>query len=151
KEFNIPIVTRWLNFDTLIWQRWTESHSNPLAAVFGRFQVRLMRRFEVRLANISDCCLAVGARDTELLRQLAPRARVEFVPVGLDIRRYSPFSDSVMEPNSLLFMASSYGWHANEDALRWLAVEIMPKIWQELPQATLYVTGKDVPCDLRES
>src|SRR5262249_46385408 len=27
KEFNIPIVTRWLNFDTLIWQRWTESHS----------------------------------------------------------------------------------------------------------------------------
>lgn len=150
EEFALPIITRWLNLDTLIWQRWAESQSNPFAAILGRFQVRLMRRFEGRLANVSDCCLAVGGRDTELLRQLAPRARVEFVPVGMDTHRFSPRNGGVIEPNSLLFMASSYRWHPNEDALRWLAKEIMPRVWQKIPNATLYVTGKDVPGDLEQ-
>ncbi len=151
EEFNIPVVTRWLNFDTLIWQRWVQASPNPLRTVLGGWQVRLMRRFEEKLATISDCCLAVGARDTELLRQLAPRARVEFVPVGMATSMYVPSVAGTAEAHSLLFMASSYAWHPNEDALRWLAKDIMPMIWKQIPDATLYVTGRHVPRDLRDA
>jgi glycosyltransferase involved in cell wall biosynthesis len=150
EEFNIRIVTRWLNFDTLIWQRWTESRSNSLQTIAGRVQVTFMRRFEKRLANVSDCCLAVGAKDAELLKQLAPEACIEFVPVGVDTTRYSAREGIAIEPLSLLLMASTYAWHATEDSVRWLTKEIMPKIWAEIPGATLYVIGKDVPRDLQE-
>jgi len=138
---SLPIATRWHNLDTLIWERWTESHRSPVKRLLGRIQTSFVRRLEIRLASASDVCLPVGAKDTELLRRMAPAADVRFLPAGIDLDHYS--FQQAPEGKNLLFMASSYKWHANSDSLTWLHDEIMPLIWKRHPEAVLYITGTD--------
>jgi glycosyltransferase involved in cell wall biosynthesis len=90
----------------------------------------------------------VGARDGQLLQEMASTAIVEFLPVGVDVDHF------VFRPlptgKNLLFMASSYKWHANHDSVRWLHDEIMPRIWARNPQTVLYITGADHTSDMRK-
>jgi glycosyltransferase involved in cell wall biosynthesis len=140
KLCHIPVVTRWHNLDTLIWERWIDSQANPVKRLLARRQHSFVKRFEYKLAMASDLCLTIGALDTELLRELAPQARIRCLPAGVDLERYRPTNEG-REALSLIFLASGYDWHPNWDAAQWLMNEIMPRIWQQIPEAKLYFTG----------
>lgn len=142
QHFQIPVITRWHNVDTLIWQRWAECQKNPVTRALGGWQHRLVKRFEQKLALCSDVCLTVGTRDTELLQELAPGARVRLLPAGVDVGRYGAAQPGP-EAANILFLASGYKWHANVDAVERLHEEIMPLVWQRVPEARLYITGRD--------
>jgi glycosyltransferase involved in cell wall biosynthesis len=144
----IPIVTRWHNLDTLIWERWTNSQSNGLRRLLGKTQTDFVRRLETELASVSDLCLLVGASDAELLTKMTPRANVEYLPAGIDTGHYS--FQPQLGARDLLFMASSYKWHANSDSVRWLHNEIMPRIWKRHPKTVLYITGSDYTADMQK-
>jgi len=148
KESRAALITRWHNVDTLIWERWSEAKKDPVRRWLGRTQATFVRRLESELAAASDLCLTVGARDTELLKVLAPEANVEFLPPGIDIDHYSSVGRT-QEPLSIVLLASNYGWHPNYDAAKWLCKEIMPGVWREIPQAKLYLTGRDATAEMR--
>ena len=143
RHCKVPVITRWHNVDTLIWERWANSQKNALKRTLGKYQVGLVRRFERQLALASDLCLTMGAKDLALLRQLAPEAHVQLLPLGVDVDFYTPVSAG-QETASILYLASGYQWHPNFDAAKWLYDEIMPRVWQQLPNAKLYVTGRDI-------
>ena len=140
----IPVITRWPNVDMLIWRRWARRQVNPVKRMLGWLQYGYARHFDQRLAAASDICLTIGARDTELLRELAPEAHVIFLPPGVDAVHYAPGGDG-QEPASVLLLASDYSWHPNRDAAEWLHEEIMPRVWAAIPAAKLYMTGKNAP------
>jgi len=142
------VVTRWLNYDTLIWERWTGSQHNSVKRLLGRIQTAFVRRLENELASVSDLCLVVGARDAELIQEMAPTANVEFLPAGVDIDHYA--FQSLPARRDLLFMASSFKWHANHDAVAWLHGEIMPRIWARHPGTVLHITGADHTPEMRK-
>jgi glycosyltransferase involved in cell wall biosynthesis len=109
--------------------------------LLGNLQTQFVRRLETQLAEVSDLCLTVGAKDTDLLREMSATARVEFLPAGIDVAHYA--FQPVSESKNLLFMASSYKWHANSDSVEWLHNEIMPRIWAKHPETVLYITGAE--------
>jgi glycosyltransferase involved in cell wall biosynthesis len=148
EKISIPVITRWHNVDSLIWKRWAESQSNPVKRILGRRQYETVKRFEIRLAKASDVCLSVGARDAELLQEMAPGANVRYVPPGVDLDYYAPSAEG-QELESILFMTSNLKWHASWDTVQWLYGEIMPLVWQRVPNAKLYITGKDAPPEMR--
>ena len=145
---SIPIITRWHNLDTLIWERWTDRQHHAIKRMLGRLQTGYVRKFERHLALISDVCVLAGAHDTEMLRCLAPAACIEHIPAGIDVDHYAPRSGATAK--DILFMASSYKWHANWDAVKWLYDDIMPRIWRTQPGVTLYVTGADLRPEMRQ-
>lgn len=145
---SIPIVTRWHNLDTLIWERWTDRQHHAIKRMLGRLQTGYVRKFERHLALISDVCVLAGAHDTEMLRCMATAASIEHIPAGIDVDHYAP--SSVSTAKDILFMASSYKWHANWDAVKWLYDDIMPRIWRTQPEVTLNVTGSDLRPEMRQ-
>lgn len=150
---SIPIVTRWHNVDSLIWERWTDGQQNPVSRTLGRVQSQLVRHFERLLATTSDACVTVGAKDTEFLRTLAPAAHIEFIPAGIDVDHYAPYtisSPGEATAKDILFLASGYRWHANWDAVKWLYEQIMPRVWKLKPETTLYITGADLRPEMRQ-
>lgn len=148
KCVQVPIVTRWHDLETLMWERWVQSQSNPIKRALGSRQCEFVRRFERKLAMASDVCLTIGAYDTALLQELAPGADVRFIPAGVDTDYYAPSAES-QEPASILFLASHYKWHVNLDAAKWLYHEVMPRVWQRIPNAKLYMTGRDTPVEMQ--
>ncbi len=149
QRMGIPLVTRWYNLDTLIWRRWCGAQASALKRFLGRRQVASMAQFEAQLACASDICMVMGAGDAVLLQQLAPTARVRYLPHGVDTGHYAPRDSSLQESESVLFLASNYRWHPNLDAARRLVTEVMPRVWRARSKARVYLTGDDVIPEMR--
>ncbi len=139
---SVPIVLRFHDAHTLIWERWVQNQSNPIKRALGWQQYKFIRRYERDLALSSNLCLMIGTRDAQIVQSLAPSALIRFVPAGIDVDHYRP-AISPPEPGSILYLASHYRWHPNWDAVNWLYQTIMPIVWQRVPNAKLYITGKD--------
>ncbi|MHB1537089.1 MAG: glycosyltransferase family 4 protein [Solirubrobacteraceae bacterium] len=95
--------------------------------------------FERRLLERSEECWMVSDADLAGARELAPHARLRYVPNAVDVSAIEP-----IEPNgerrSILFLAS-FSYEPNRVALRHLLEQVMPRVWMELPDATLSVVG----------
>jgi glycosyltransferase involved in cell wall biosynthesis len=143
----MPILTRWHNLDTLIWERWSRTQSNMVRRRLGNVQTEFVRRFETTLASASTVCVMAGELDTKLLREMAPNARIEFLPMGIDTEHYSAAEHK--RRKNVLFMASGYKWHANWDALKWLYEVIMPRVWDRYPATKLCITGGEWRPEMR--
>ena len=99
------------------------------AAKDARYERSLPRRFGH----------VVVAKDDDV-RYFAPaeRARVSVVPNGIRVPS-APLADP-LGPSALLFVGT-LGYGPNIDAIRWLASEIMPLVWQAHPEVRLDVAG----------
>ena len=118
-----------------------ESSLRPTLPRFRRAygSVRALRRFERRLLLAAQESWMASQRDVELARELAPRARLRYVPNVVDVTSIHAEGDQVTAPRALF--VGDYSYPPNERALRFLVNEVMPRVWQSLPGAELLVAG----------
>lgn len=103
-------------------------------------EARRVALFERSL--IKDATMTLVVSDVEALaaRELAPGARVEVVPNGVDTSFFTPSAGQPV-PGYLLF-TGLMNYVPNVEAVKWFVEEILP----ELPDATLHVVGS-TPAD----
>lgn len=104
-------------------------------------EMRQLRRF--------GKIIAVSDLDAQLLRQLAPWAKIATVPNGVDCRSFSfhPKPERISAPLSLLFVGP-LSFFPNLDAMRFFIDECLPSIRESLPGTTLTVLGNQSGVDL---
>lgn len=105
------------------------------------------RREEVACSRAHDVIIATSERDAELLRRGAPGVPCHVVPNGVDTAYFTP-SDEVPEPFSLVF-TGMMAYLPNHDGMTWFLDEVFPAVLRTVPEAKIYVVGKDPPADLR--
>lgn len=107
-------------------------------------QAQASRQSELSLIEKCDICLVVSAEEQDLLRELAPHARVELLSNIHEIhgqrRAYGSRRD--------LVFIGGHGHPPNVDAMRWIATDILPALHQVSPETRVHVLG-DVPDSLR--
>ena len=106
----------------------------------GMGSSRALRRFEARLLARADESWMVSERDMELAAELCPGARLRLVPNAVDVAAIEP-----VEPDPAARRAvfvGSLDYEPNRRALRLLLDDVMPRVWQELPDARLRVVGR---------
>jgi ADP-heptose:LPS heptosyltransferase len=135
----VPMVLRAHNLE----HRWMERHARELGALpaawYARTQAGRLRRAEGALCRAAALVLAIQEQEAEALRALAPGARVETVPIGVDLDGYRPRSPAAPP---IVLLAGSFAWRPNVDgALRFLA-EGWPGIREAVPGARLRIAGK---------
>jgi glycosyltransferase involved in cell wall biosynthesis len=79
---------------------------------------------------------------------LNPRIRTAVVPAGVDLQYFEPVQDVSEEPFSIVSVAA-LDWLPNVDSVLWFCDRILPLVRQELPQARMYVVGKNPPASVR--
>jgi glycosyltransferase involved in cell wall biosynthesis len=103
------------------------------------------RAQELGLIDAADATLVVSEAELRLLRMERPGARLHLVS---NIHRIpgsaAPFGDR----KDCLFIGA-FAHPPNGDAVRWLAREILPLVWAELPDLHCHVIGADPPPDIR--
>ncbi|NLC55722.1 MAG: glycosyltransferase [Armatimonadetes bacterium] len=102
-----------------------------------------LRRYERRVCAAMDAGLVVSAVDAEALEH--PGVRV--VPNGVEVPAAVPRVET-REPFSLAF-TGNMNYFPNDDAARFLVREILPLIWQQVPQARAYLVGRNPSPALR--
>ncbi len=142
-----PSVLFQHNVEAMIWKRHSDVQRNPLKAAYLRHQWRKMHAYERSACLRFDYLAAVSAADREAMQRDYGVTRIEDVPTGVDTDFFRPAGTVRPTPRSLVF-TGAMDWIPNEDAVRYFAERIMPRVKDRLPDATLSVVGHDPRANL---
>ena len=141
-----PMILREHNVEHSWMERYAHAGGFTPAGLYARVQVGRLRNAERALCRRAALTLAIQDRETECLRTLAPGARVETLPVGVDLARFGP---RLPADPPVLLVAGSFAWEPNlAGALRFLR-EGWPRVRAAHPRARLWIAGKAQPATLR--
>ena len=131
------------NVESEIWRRHAEQATNPMSRFMLTQQWQRMLRFEGAALSRFDLVLAVSEADGRTFERLYPgslRAPVHVVQTGVDTGYFTPPSEAP-EPVHMVF-TGSMDWLPNEDGMTYFCREILPRIRQSEPDATLSIIGR---------
>jgi len=106
---------------------------------------RRMERFERRLLRRSSETWMVSHGDIEGARKLCPQAKLRYVPNVVDCDAITPIAPPPRSGRILL--VADYTWPPNAQAAGFLTEEIMPLVWQQVPDARLVLAGRGLELD----
>jgi glycosyltransferase involved in cell wall biosynthesis len=146
---------RWLvmahNVESLIWQRYAETETNPLKRWYVHRQWLKFERFERRVYSAATRTVAVSDTDAALVRERFGAGRVEVVENGVDTAFFQPpLVPSWRFVSPRVLFLGSLDWRPNLDAVDQLLGTIFPAVRAEIADARLSIVGRNPPAWLRE-
>jgi len=143
---------RWVamahNFESVIWQRFTEAERNPARRWFLRQQWKKFEQFESWAYTAATRTVAVSREDADRIEQRFEAGPIDVVENGVDTAFFTTNGSVTREPHRILFLGS-LDWRPNLDAVRLLLNDIFPRLQAAEPRATLQVVGRKPPQGLR--
>ncbi len=130
----VPVVLRAENVESDLWQ--TFSGVKPFARPVAVFEARRLAAFEARALTRVTRTAALTEPDARRLRQLAPEAHVDVVPVPMPADL--PLADRRLAGDPPLVLISS-AWYPNREGIRWFVDTIWPVVRDALPGARLHL------------
>ena len=108
-----------------------------------RLTLPLVRQFESWMFTPFDRTVVIAEPDKEMLQLLQPTLDVEIIPNGIDLSKFQQM-DTLRNPHTLLFVGN-YEYPPNQDAVRVLVNQILPKVRETVPTAKLKLVGNNPP------
>jgi glycosyltransferase involved in cell wall biosynthesis len=96
--------------------------------------------WERRWFRGADACVVVSEEDRAAVRELCPGARVEVIPLGVDVTRHE-FRRSG-QPGRVVF-TGNFSWPPNIDGARRFATTVFPLVRARWTRAELIIAGAD--------
>jgi len=96
-----------------------------------------MVNYEAKVFNKFNLNITCSDEDRDIAQNMAPKARFETIPNGVDIGFFKP--NGKFEPNTLVFLGSD--WMPNVDGILYFHKKIYPKIKEEIPDLKWYIIG----------
>lgn len=140
-----PIVFDSVDSITLLFEHVLQAGPTWRSRLLAQLDLARTRRYESRFLERFQRVLVTSPRDKEALAKLtttpALRQRLIVLPNGVDLDYFRPMAVS-REPATLVF-SGKMSYHANVAAALDLARQVMPRVWEKLPEARLTIVGKD--------
>lgn len=99
------------------------------------------RRWERRVMRAATRVIAVTATDAQRMQAISGRA-VDVVANGADVDGFASVTPAAAS-RRIMFIGN-YGYPPNAEALSWAIHDIMPRIWQALPDARFVICGSGI-------
>ncbi|HTA14101.1 MAG TPA: glycosyltransferase [Solirubrobacteraceae bacterium] len=104
-----------------------------------RSRLRGLRSFETRLLGRSSESWMVSEADMRDARELCPAAKLRFAPNVVDVAAICPVAKLAPEPCAIF--VANFTYEPNANALAFLLEQVMPRAWEQLPEARLLLVG----------
>jgi len=83
--------------------------------------------------------IVVNSREARILKQLAPNAVIDIVPIGVDLAALAPPSPA--SPGADIVFCGVMNYAPNVDAVSWFARNVWPRIRVSRPNARFLIVG----------
>jgi sugar transferase (PEP-CTERM/EpsH1 system associated) len=131
------------NVEAEIWRRHAETAGNPVSKMLLTQQWQRMLRFEGDALARFDLVLAVSEADGRTFDRLYPgalRQPVHVVQTGVETDYFTPSPAAAVRTH--MVFTGSMDWLPNEDGMTYFCRDILPRIRQSEPEATLSIVGR---------
>jgi sugar transferase (PEP-CTERM/EpsH1 system associated) len=134
----LPFVLDMVDVDSAKWAALAERTPWPRSWVYVR-ESRMLNAFEAFAAQRAFASVVVTEAEFSVLRRIAPTARLEVVPNGVDTAALRPLSEPVA--SSTVTFCGVMNYEPNEAAALWLARQVWPLVRSVRPDARLKILG----------
>lgn len=148
ERFGIPVVLREHNVESTIWERYYREVANPFVKLYTRLQFEKVYRYESRIVEDFDQCFMITKQDKKRIERMNPKVKASVIPAGVDTSFFYPM-DLPIEPCSVVSVASM-DWPPNIKGILWFITKIWPLVKQKIPQAKIYIVGKNPSPEVKE-
>jgi len=133
------------------------AESTGLRRLIAQREARAFRRYEREMLRRFDAILTVTDEDRALLLDLFDEpersqqaARFTTLPICIDPATTPPVhsSRSAITPLTILHLGTMF-WPPNVAGVLWFAREVLPLIWQRIPEARFTIVGKNPPPEVQ--
>lgn len=138
-----PFALNHHNVESHLLERRAARTRGPARSFFSR-QARATAAVERDLGSRAAYNLVVSDLDGERLRELAPNARIETIPNGVDVDYFAPDPTASVRPHSLVW-AGGMDWFPNADAIEWFATSLWPALAADNPARSAVIIGRAPP------
>jgi glycosyltransferase involved in cell wall biosynthesis len=149
---NLPVV--WDSVDCIshLFQQATNQSHSFFGKFITRFELPRTKKAEGNLICGFDHVLVTSPSDRNALLGLCPAgkhaAEISVLSNGVDLEYFHPKAELQREPETIVF-SGKMSYHANASMAKYLAAEIMPRIWNGRPNTRLYIVGKDPSSEIK--
>lgn len=145
-----PIVFDSVDSITLLFERVLQAGPTWRSRLIAWLDLARTRRYEGRFLERFQRVLVTSPHDRDTMTKLAGASnqenRLVVLPNGVDLDYFHPL-DIPRNPATLVF-TGKMSYHANVAAALDLATQVMPLVWQRVPEARLAIVGKDPTAEL---
>lgn len=138
---DIPIITDLVDVDSDKWRQYAEVTGFPFSAIYRR-EARFLRAYERRICEKSARVLVTTEREAALVRQLSETSRVDVIPVGVDVDRFTPPEASTQTGKPAMVFTGVMNYFPNQEAVCFFARQVFPLVRRALPDATFLIVGR---------
>ena len=113
--------------------------SHGLLKLILRYEYRALQRTEQEALNLFDATTIISPIDRDAISP-----SVSIIPNGVDTEYFN--TQALTHPINQIFsivFCGNMSYAPNVDAACWLVKEIMPRVWSQIPSATLLLAGAD--------
>jgi len=142
----IPLVMDMVDVDSQKWAGMAATGKPPLSWIYGR-EARTLARYEAAVALRAKCTTVVTPKELESLRQLAPQARIEVVPNGVDTGKLR--RPGSMGPRTGVVFCGVMNYGPNVEAVKWFVTQVWPLVRQRAAGATFTIVGSEPAEDVK--
>jgi glycosyltransferase involved in cell wall biosynthesis len=141
---NAKIILRAHNVESLIWNRMTLQHKNPIKKCYIRMLWKRLRRYETNVLSRVDGIVPISKVDLEYFADIGCRTPMISIPFTINTEKFRDATYGAPEPVSF-FHIGSMDWMPNQEGIRWFLEFVWHKIHRQNPHATFYLAGRNMP------
>jgi len=108
-----------------------------------------LKRYEGRYAGRFDRVILVNEDDCKKYKSTHKEAKLDWVPVGIDINAFSP-SHEIPRQDAMIVISGNMQRRPNVEGVRYFCREVFPLICARVPSATLWLVGAKPVRAIRE-
>lgn len=147
KHSKATIVLRAHNVEHKIWERMAKKTFFFAKRWYINHLVRTLRNYEMGILDKVDGIAAITITDAAYFRRVTATPVID-LPFGVDIDKFQPVFEVGDTPT--FYHIGSMNWMPNEEAIRWFLKYVWDKVLARVPEAQIYLAGRNMPQWLRK-
>lgn len=141
-QTKIPILLVEQTIEYLVYKHFADEFKIPLINQLLYLDVAKMKYWELRYWKEANRVVATSVDDKNTMLSQVPHLNVDIVPNGVE-REYFGKKVANRSEEPIVLYLGNFSWLQNREAAEILIKYIWPKIKEKLPNAKLWIIGKD--------
>jgi len=138
----IPILLVEQTIEYLVYKKYVDNFKFKFLKPFLYFDVLKLKFWEEFFWRQASSLAAMSGEDKKIMAKVAPKKNIDVVANGVDIEFFNQAKMKKPKVPTVLFVGN-FKWLPNKDAAKFLTFEIWPLIKKKIPQAKLWIVGKN--------